>query len=157
MDPRVNTWQPTDSSRQCRSFFRAGGEDMCSFTCCCSVWQRVWYGQLVGCGREGKIPKSFLVQYLPATVGGCLRAPSIYFITQVKYGVRSPKFILAPPVHSCTHWLIPRNSPPPPAFGFKYEGAIGQPTQGANIIKPTHIFWSCDTISFKVTGHEIAF
>ncbi len=29
----------------------------------------------------------------------------------VKYGVRSPKYIWAP-VYSCTHWLIPRNSPP---------------------------------------------
>jgi hypothetical protein len=25
------------------------------------------------------------------------------------------------------HWLRPRNSSPPPAFGFIYEGAIGQP------------------------------
>ncbi len=30
-------------------------------------------------------------------------------------------------VHSCTHWLRPRNSPPPPAIGLIYEGAIGQP------------------------------
>jgi hypothetical protein len=31
-------------------------------------------------------------------------------------------------VHSCTHWLRPRNPPPhPPAFGLIYEGAIGQP------------------------------
>ncbi len=29
-------------------------------------------------------------------------------------------------VHSCTHWLRPRNSPPPPSFGLIYEGAIGQ-------------------------------
>jgi hypothetical protein len=27
--------------------------------------------------------------------------------------VRSPKFIWAP-VYSCTHWLRPRKSPPPP-------------------------------------------
>jgi hypothetical protein len=39
---------------------------------------------------------------------------------------RSPKFIWAP-VYSCTHWLRPRN-PPPPAFGLIYEGAIGLPT-----------------------------
>jgi hypothetical protein len=26
----------------------------------------------------------------------------------------------------CTHCLRPRNSPSPPAFGLKYEGAIGQ-------------------------------
>ncbi len=32
-------------------------------------------------------------------------------------GVRSPKFIWAP-VHSCTHWLRPLNSPPSPAFGL---------------------------------------
>jgi hypothetical protein len=30
-------------------------------------------------------------------------------------------------LYSCTHWLRPRNSPSPPAFGLIYEGAIGQP------------------------------
>ncbi len=34
----------------------------------------------------------------------------------VKYRVRSPKFIWAP-VSSCTHWLRPRNSRPPPHLG----------------------------------------
>jgi hypothetical protein len=29
-------------------------------------------------------------------------------------------------VHSRTHWLRPRNPPPPP-FGLIFEGAIGQP------------------------------
>jgi hypothetical protein len=32
-------------------------------------------------------------------------------------------------MHSCTHWLRPRNTPPPPilrAFRLTYEGAIGQ-------------------------------
>jgi hypothetical protein len=31
-------------------------------------------------------------------------------------------------VHSCTYWLRPRDSPPPPAFGLVllYESAIGQ-------------------------------
>ncbi len=29
-------------------------------------------------------------------------------------------------VHSCTHWLRPRNFPPRPAFGIVYEGAIVQ-------------------------------
>jgi hypothetical protein len=41
-------------------------------------------------------------------------------------GVRSPTFIWDP-VYSCAHWLRPRNSPLPPAFGLIYEGAIGQP------------------------------
>jgi hypothetical protein len=36
------------------------------------------------------------------------------------------EFVWAP-VYSCIHWLRPRNSPPPPAFGPMYEGAIGQP------------------------------
>ncbi len=46
---------------------------------------------------------------------------------QVKFGVRSPKSILAP-VDSCGHWLRHQNSPsPPPAFGLIYEVAIGQP------------------------------
>jgi hypothetical protein len=56
------------------------------------------------------------------------RSPHRYSSTHtigVKYGVRSPKFIWAP-VYSCTHWLRPCNSPPPPAFGLIYEGAIGQ-------------------------------
>ncbi len=30
-------------------------------------------------------------------------------------------------VHRRTHWLRPRNSPPPPAFGLIHEGAIGEP------------------------------
>ncbi len=30
-------------------------------------------------------------------------------------------------LHSCTHWLRPRNPPPPPPFGLIYEGAIDQP------------------------------
>jgi hypothetical protein len=29
-------------------------------------------------------------------------------------------------VHSCIHWLRPRNPSNPPAFGLVYEGAIGQ-------------------------------
>ncbi len=29
-------------------------------------------------------------------------------------------------VHSCIHWLRPRNLSPPPALGLIYEGAIGQ-------------------------------
>jgi hypothetical protein len=34
--------------------------------------------------------------------------------------------LLHAPVYSCTYWLDPRNSPPLPAFGLIYEGAIGQ-------------------------------
>ncbi len=45
---------------------------------------------------------------------------------KVKYGIRSPKFIWAP-VYSCTHWLRPRNSPLPTAFGLICEDATGQP------------------------------
>jgi hypothetical protein len=30
-------------------------------------------------------------------------------------------------VHSCTHWLRPRNLSHPPALGLVYEGAFGQP------------------------------
>ncbi len=40
----------------------------------------------------------------------------------VKYGVRNLKFIFAP-VYSCTHWLRPRNSPPPPHLG-SYSRAL---------------------------------
>ncbi len=47
-------------------------------------------------------------------------------IGKIIYGAGSPKFIWAP-VYSCTHWLRPRNSPPPPAFGLLYECAIGEP------------------------------
>ncbi len=35
---------------------------------------------------------------------------------QVKYGVRSPKFLRAP-VSSCTHWLRPQPTPVPPRLG----------------------------------------
>ncbi len=47
---------------------------------------------------------------------------------QVKYEVRSPKFIWAPCAQLYTLAEIP-NPPPPfsPAFGLINEGAIGQP------------------------------
>ncbi len=56
-----------------------------------------------------------------ARQGGSLVSPShltgrynaVGLKPKVKYGARSPKFICAP-VYSCTHWLRPRNSPPPP-------------------------------------------
>ncbi len=77
------------------------------------------------CRKEGTI-KSFLLSHklLPAggyseEVGHCKAAPH-----RLNMG-GSPKFIWAP-VYRCTHWLRPRNSPPPPAFGLHYEGAIGQ-------------------------------
>jgi hypothetical protein len=62
---------------------------------------------------------------MPANeICGFLRLTSV---AQVKYEVRSYKFIWAS-VNSCTHWLRPRNFPPlPPHFGPIYEGAIGQP------------------------------
>jgi hypothetical protein len=37
-------------------------------------------------------------------------------------------------VHSCTHWLRPRS--PPPAFGLKYEGTIGQPDRRRLFVTP---------------------
>ncbi len=47
--------------------------------------------------------------------------------TYVQYGVKSPKFILAP-VYSCTHWMRPRNSPLPPKGSYPpwliHEGAL---------------------------------
>jgi hypothetical protein len=49
--------------------------------------------------------------------------------------VRSPKFIWAP-AYSWTHWLRPRNSNPPPAFGLIYEGAIGQPRSTTSLCNP---------------------
>ncbi len=36
-------------------------------------------------------------------------------------------------VHNCTHWLRPHKSPPPPAFGLIYEGAIGQPRKTTSL------------------------
>ncbi len=41
-------------------------------------------------------------------------------------------------IHICTHWLKPRNTPPPipPAFGFVYEGAIGQQRQTTSLCTP---------------------
>jgi hypothetical protein len=38
-------------------------------------------------------------------------------------------------VHSCTHWLRARNLPPP-AFGLKYEGAIGEPRKTTSLCDP---------------------
>jgi hypothetical protein len=56
-------------------------------------------------------------------MGDCVRSrdesihtpldPTLFWLDNIfKYRVRSPKFIWAP-VYSCTHWLRPRNSPPP--------------------------------------------
>ncbi len=58
---------------------------------------------------------------------------------QVRYGVRSPKVYLGSCVQLCAHWLRPRNSPLPPAFGFIYEGAIGQPKQTTSLCDPPTI------------------
>ncbi len=44
---------------------------------------------------------------------------------QVKYGVRSLEFIWAPYAHCTDVFIDPAT--PPPAFGLKYVGAIGQP------------------------------
>jgi hypothetical protein len=38
-------------------------------------------------------------------------------------------------VHSCTHWMRPRNSPSP-QFRLIYEGAIGQPRYSTSICDP---------------------
>ncbi len=39
-------------------------------------------------------------------------------------------------VHSCTHWLRPRNPPHPLAFGLVYEGTIGMPRQTTSPCDP---------------------
>ncbi len=39
-------------------------------------------------------------------------------------------------VHSCTHWLRPRNPLNPSAFGLVYEGAIGQLRQTTSLCNP---------------------
>jgi hypothetical protein len=78
----------------------------------------------------------------------------------VKYGVRSPKFIWAP-VYSCTHWLRPRNSPPPPAFGLTYEGAIGQPRETTSLCNPLPASldaeFSVNVLLEKVKRYSVAY
>jgi hypothetical protein len=39
-------------------------------------------------------------------------------------------------VHSCTHWLRPRNSPPPSHLDSYYEGAIGQQDRRHLLVTP---------------------
>ncbi len=39
-------------------------------------------------------------------------------------------------VRNCAHWLRPRNSPPPLAFGLVYEDAIGQPRWTTSLYNP---------------------
>jgi hypothetical protein len=46
-----------------------------------------------------------------------------YTHSRCKYRVRSPKFIWAP-LHSCTHWLRPRISPPFPPHLGSYTRAL---------------------------------
>jgi hypothetical protein len=53
---------------------------------------------------------------------------------------RSPKFIWAPChvmyIHSCTHWLRPRNPSHPPALGSVYKGPIGQQRKTTSLCNP---------------------
>ncbi len=57
-------------------------------------------------------------------------------MAQVKYGVRSPKFIWAP----CAQLYSLAETPavPPPAFGLIYEGAIGKRRQTTSLCDPLH-------------------
>ncbi len=55
-------------------------------------------------------------------------------LTEIKYGVRSPKFTCA----SCVQLYSLPEIPQPPAFGLIYEGAIlvGPPTQTTSLCDP---------------------
>ncbi len=59
-------------------------------------------------------------------------------------------------VHSCTHWLRPRNPPPPPqspAFRLEHEGAIGQQRQTTSLCNPLDLTsWS---VFFTVTCKQM--
>ncbi len=70
-------------------------------------------------GKELKFRRTRVHSWKPLQMRGWEQKP------KVKYGVRSPKLILAP-VCSCCYWLRPRNSHHLPAFGLMFEGAIGQ-------------------------------
>jgi hypothetical protein len=48
-----------------------------------------------------------------------------WFLTEVKYGARTSKFIWAPCVK--LYEMAETPQPPLPAFGIIYKGAIGQP------------------------------
>jgi hypothetical protein len=53
-------------------------------------------------------------------------------------------------VQSCTHWLRPRNLlPPPPAFGFIYEDAIGQPRKTTSLSDPLILILSFNASAIK--------
>ncbi len=49
------------------------------------------------------------------------------FRPEVKYGVKSPKFIWAPVYVQLYSYAETPHLPPPTAFGLIHEGAIGQP------------------------------
>jgi hypothetical protein len=70
-----------------------------------------------------------------------------WILEWVKYIVRSPKFIWAP-VYSCTHWLRPRNTPPPPsAFGLMKALLVSQDIR--------HLFVTLDLNHAVVNRHPV--
>jgi hypothetical protein len=42
-------------------------------------------------------------------------------------------------VHNCTHWLRPRNSPPPPAFGLVLRGRCSYVKYGGTEISKVYL------------------
>ncbi len=60
------------------------------------------------------------------TIKMCLWRPAVNMQCSEMHRLNMELDLLSLFVHSCTHWLRPRNPPAPHAFGLIYEGAIGQ-------------------------------
>ncbi len=79
-----------------------------------------------GCqDRERGNPRYILSAFSCHLFSLCILCHSPY----VKYGGRSPKFTWVPcheicTLHSCTHWLRPRNSPLSPRIGTRITRAL---------------------------------
>ncbi len=71
------------------------------------------FGRNCFLGHRKKIAKVLMSTFTCRSLSSISpRIGQIY--TEVKYGGRFTKFIWVQCHHSCTHWLRPRNSPPPP-------------------------------------------
>jgi hypothetical protein len=73
------------------------------------------------------VPVRFLGSYVPWTMCPRMISPLLGLGAEHRLNMELDfQSLVVLYVHSCTHWLRPRN-PPPPAFGLIYEDAIGQP------------------------------
>ncbi len=66
-------------------------------------------------------PRTLLLTFPTLSGNFSIQAVSVHRLNMT-LDLQSLFGLMSRDVHSCVHWLRPRNSPPPPAFGLIYEG-----------------------------------